>query len=54
MMSLGKTTNDLLEQEAKSRDITLQALIRSVIIPEWTARNLRPTTKDLIIGTKRL
>lgn len=34
-MTLGEITFARLEKEAKKREITVQELIRAVIIPEW-------------------
>ena len=40
IFSLGDANFLLLKAEAKSRDITIQELIRAVIIPDWMKPNL--------------
>ena len=42
IFSLGDANFLLLRAEAKSRDITIQELIRAVIIPDWMKLNLEP------------
>ena len=40
IFSLGDANFLLLRNEAKTRDITIQELIRAVIIPDWMRQNL--------------
>ncbi len=40
IFSLGDGNFRLLAAEAKARDITIQELIRAVIIPDWVKLNL--------------
>ena len=40
ILSVGDGTFTLLEAEAKRRDITVQQLLRAVIVPEWARENL--------------
>jgi hypothetical protein len=40
IFSLGEANFLLLRNEAKGRDITIQELIRAVIIPDWMKMNL--------------
>ena len=40
MLSLGDQTYHVLAMEAKSRDVTVQQLIRALIVPEWVRQNV--------------
>ncbi len=40
IFSLGDANFRLLQAEAKARDITIQELIRAVIIPDWMKLNM--------------
>ncbi len=40
IFSLGEENFKMLAAEAKARDITIQELIRAVIIPDWMRHNL--------------
>jgi hypothetical protein len=40
IFSLGEANFRLLQAEAKGRDITIQELIRAVIIPDWMKLNM--------------
>ena len=57
IFSLGDANFRLLQAEAKARDITIQELIRAVIIPDWMKINLEnkalvsPTTSLLSSST---
>ena len=44
MFSMGTETHRLLAEEARNREITVQQLIRAVIIPHWVKENLQPRT----------
>lgn len=39
ILSVGDGTFKLLESEAKRRDVTVQQLLRAVIVPEWVRDN---------------
>ena len=39
LQSVGMTTWRLLRTEAQKRDISIQELLRSVIIPDWVKAN---------------
>lgn len=47
MFSLGNQCYSLLNEEARCRDITVQQLIRAVIIPHWVKDNLLPKTNGV-------
>ena len=49
MQSLGIETYHRLLTEAKARDVTVQSLIRTVIVPEWL--NTAPAVKPSIQTT---
>jgi hypothetical protein len=57
MQSLGADTYQKLVAEAKVRDVTVQSLIRTIIVPDWlkvapTARtSLQPEAKQLLQPT---
>ncbi len=44
IFSMGDANFRLLASEAKMRDITIQELIRAVIIPDWMKLNLENKT----------
>ncbi len=52
IFSLGDANFRLLQAEAKGRDITIQELIRAVILPDWMKLNLE--TKALVSPTSLL
>ena len=39
ILSVGDDTFRILESEAKRRDVTVQQLLRAVIVPEWVREN---------------
>ena len=39
ILSVGDGTFKILEAEAKRRDVTVQQLLRAVIVPEWVRDN---------------
>ncbi len=39
ILSVGDGTFKILESEAKRRDVTVQQLLRAVIVPEWVRDN---------------
>lgn len=46
ILSVGDQTFRTLASEAKNRDVTVQQLIRAVILPEWVKQNLEVKTTD--------
>lgn len=48
MLSLREENFKLLETEADDRGITVQELIRAVIIPDWAKVNILPKPADKI------
>ena len=40
ILSVGDGTFKTLESEARRRDVTVQRLLRAVIVPEWVRENL--------------
>jgi hypothetical protein len=40
IMSIGDEAFKLLGLEAKNRDVTVQQLLRAVIVPDWIKQNL--------------
>ncbi len=39
IMSIGDTAYDVLLEEAKNRDVTVQQLLRAVVVPDWIKQN---------------
>ena len=44
IFSLGDANYQMLKSEAKSRDITIQELLRAVIIPDWMKTSMETRT----------
>lgn len=44
MLSMGEETFLTVSSQAKKRGISVQELLRAVIVPEWAKENLRPRT----------
>jgi len=44
MLSLADETFLTVSSQAKKRGISVQELLRAVIVPEWVKENLRPPT----------
>jgi hypothetical protein len=40
ILSVGDGTFKILASEAKRRDVTVQQLLRAVIVPEWVRENI--------------
>ena len=40
IMSIGDNAYDILSNEAKNRDVTVQQLLRAVVVPEWIRENV--------------
>ncbi|OLE91580.1 MAG: hypothetical protein AUF79_03670 [Crenarchaeota archaeon 13_1_20CM_2_51_8] len=47
ILSVGDGTFRLLALEAKRRDVTVQQLLRAVIVPEWVRENLEVTPSSM-------
>jgi len=43
ILSVGDGTFEILASEAKRRDVTVQQLLRAVIVPEWVRENVEDT-----------
>ena len=41
ILTIGDGAFKILAAEAKRRDVTIQQLLRAVIVPEWTSANLQ-------------
>src|SRR5436853_2576060 len=39
IMSIGDNAYDVLANEAKNRDVTVQQLLRAVVVPDWIKQN---------------
>jgi hypothetical protein len=53
MQSIGDQTFQVLASEARKRDVTVQKLLRAVILPEWMKRNvelhsLEPSSREVV------
>jgi hypothetical protein len=47
IMSIGDNAYDILSNEAKSRDVTVQQLLRAVVVPDWIRQNAdEPNLKE--------
>jgi hypothetical protein len=44
MLSLAEETFLTVSSQAKKRGISVQEMLRAVIVPEWVKENLRPRT----------
>jgi len=44
MLSMREKAFAVISSEAKSRGVTIQELLRAVIVPEWAKENLKPST----------
>ena len=49
IMSIGDTAFEILSNEAKNRDVTVQQLLRAVVVPDWIKQNGggQPTGENL-------
>jgi len=45
IMSIGDEAFKLLSFEAKNRDVTVQQLLRAVVVPEWIKHNMDGQTQ---------
>src|SRR5207302_7594452 len=39
IMSIGENAYDILSNEAKNRDVTVQQLLTAVVVPDWIKQN---------------
>jgi hypothetical protein len=53
MVAFGQQTFDLLDSEAKERGVTVQELLRAVIIPDWFRTHAELLTKITMPEVKR-
>jgi hypothetical protein len=44
MLSMKEKPFAVISSEAKNRGVTVQELLRAVIVPEWARENLQPST----------
>ena len=44
MLSLRDDSFQLILSEARERGISVQELLRAVVVPEWVGKNLKPAT----------
>jgi hypothetical protein len=47
ILSVGDGTFKILASEAKRRDVTVQQLLRAVIVPEWVRENLEASLASI-------
>ncbi|OLD15026.1 MAG: hypothetical protein AUI50_01295 [Crenarchaeota archaeon 13_1_40CM_2_52_14] len=47
ILSVGDGTFKILASEAKRRDVTVQQLLRAVIVPEWVRENIEPSPPSI-------
>jgi hypothetical protein len=53
MVAFGQQTFDLLDSEAKERGVTVQELLRAVIIPDWFRTHGELLTKITMPAARR-
>ena len=53
-MAFGEQTFTLLSEEAKARGITIQELLRAVVIPDWFKAKYEPIPRQNPITERRL
>ncbi|OLB71123.1 hypothetical protein AUI06_04610 [archaeon 13_2_20CM_2_52_21] len=44
MLSMREKAFAVISSEARNRGVTVQELLRAVIVPEWAKENLQPST----------
>jgi len=54
MVAFGQQTFDLLDSEAKERGVTVQELLRAVIIPDWFRTHGELLTKITMPEARRV
>jgi hypothetical protein len=50
ILSVGDETFRVLATEARKRDVTVQQLLRAVIVPEWVRENLEMSPYNQPLG----
>ena len=48
ILSVGDGTFKILSSEAKRRDVTVQQLLRAVIVPEWVRENVEENPPSIL------
>ena len=48
IMSIGENAYDILSNEAKNRDVTVQQLLRAVVVPDWIKQNSNGQPIDIM------
>ena len=54
MVAFGEQTFTLLSEEARARGITIQELLRAVVIPDWFKAKYEPVQRTNPITERRL
>jgi hypothetical protein len=54
MVAFGEQTFTLLSEEARARGITIQELLRAVVIPDWFKAKYEPLPRHNPIGERRI
>jgi hypothetical protein len=54
MVAFGEQTFTLLSEEAKARGITIQELLRAVVIPDWFKSKYEPIPRHNPIVERRI
>jgi hypothetical protein len=47
ILSVGNGTFEIIASEAKKRDVTVQQLLRAVIVPEWVRENVEVSPRSI-------
>jgi hypothetical protein len=45
IMSIGDNAYEILSNEARNRDVTVQQLLRAVVVPDWIKQNAEGEAK---------
>jgi len=53
MVAFGEQTFTLLSEEARARGITIQELLRAVVIPDWFKAKYDPTSRQSPVIERR-
>ena len=54
MVAFGEQTFTLLSEEARARGITIQELLRAVVIPDWFRAKYEPVQRNSPIVERRI
>ena len=54
MVAFGEQTFTLLSEEARARGITIQELLRAVVIPDWFKAKYEPVVRSNPIAERRM